>query len=780
MNSLVYSCNICPDKNYTKRDSYRKHMRTVHKENFAEKNLKCAQDDCQQSFFTITAYREHLTEVHSIEMVVNTIRFETENDFLNWQKDFMQKSNERYVKNTGDKDTADGTCSIYDCQRSGFERKKSTDVTNQAELLQGSPKLNGRCPSQMILTKRNGYVEVTHYTTHTHPEDVKHVKLSEKTCETIAGMMKAGFTYEYILKYYKAKPINHRDHFVEEKDLRRIADRYHLTNGWRQHFEDAKSVHLFVEQNPNIVLYYQPENKEIGQELILVLQSERQVKYVQEKREFRVICTDSTHNVGAKKKMATLMTVDEEEEGVVLAFCICESENVATMKIFYAAVRDKVGFKIKTDCFLSDDANAFFNAWCAEMIQDTLPQKRLCAWHVNKNWTTHLSQIPDVPVEPEKLNKLGKPITKRSHCKTLLFSLRSELDLNVFKTKMDEFGKLLEEDSAYEKFKDYFNHTYKKRVEQWAYAYLPLYGGYNTNMYLESWHSEFKRCYLDGVTQRRLDFVLDQLIKFDQDELEEEIRRNVFGRRRNKRSAKVLKCHKVAVEQTKQLKYSIKREISEHNVIQFFFENEKAQVVVTEIAADHNHKCIYTCPGCHTCIHRYICSCEERRVRRNYCHHLCAIGQDKKLLFGFNEQESNHQEEKMRENEKCGHADFPEDWGDCDNDYETDDAPEIEETVTQEWIEKLSTSCEPQLSTTPFETLNNLMKDFHAEVVHAASEQPERQKEFYDVLMENFKRFKQIKYSNINQIAEFEVEKGRKRAMEKQVRRSPKKKKRNS
>lgn len=212
----------------------------------------------------------------------------------------------------------------------------------------------------------------------------------------------------------------------------------------------------------------------------------------------------------------------------------------------------------------------------------------------------------------------------------MLFSLRSELDLNVFKTKMDEFDKLLEGDSAYDKFKDYFNHTYKKRVEQWAYAYLPLYGGYNTNMYLESWHSGFKRCYLNGVQQRRLDFVLNQLIKFDQDELEEKIRRNVFGRR-NKRSVKVLKCHKVAVEQTKQLKYSIKREISEHGVIQFFFENEKTQVVVTEITADHNHKCIYTCPGCHTCIHRYLCSCKERRVRRNYCHHLCAIGQDKNL-----------------------------------------------------------------------------------------------------------------------------------------------------
>ena len=84
--------------------------------------------------------------------------------------------------------------------------------------------------------------------------------------------------------------------------------------------------------------------------------------------------------------MATLMNVDEDEEGVALAFCICDSKSTSTMQKFFAAVRDEVGFKIKTDCFLTDDANAFFNAWCAEMTEttsDTQPQKRLCAWHVN-------------------------------------------------------------------------------------------------------------------------------------------------------------------------------------------------------------------------------------------------------------------------------------------------------------------------------------------------------------------------------------------------------------
>ena len=584
---MVYSCNYCVNVSYAKIDSYRNHMRKKHKENFAAPNVKCTQDDCSQSFFNISAYRNHLAKDHSIAMIVTTTRFLTEKLFLEWKKDYEQENSEKYVKNTGVKDLAAGKCETFYCYRSGFDRgRKPFAEKNRIELLQGSAKLNGRCPSQMIVVQKSDFWEVTHHSTRTHEKEVQHFKLSDKTCETIAAMIKCGFSHEHILKHYKTKPTNDRDHWVEEKDLRQIADRHGLTDSWRLHFEDAKSVHLFVERNPNIVLFYQPEVKEeneILEEFILVLQTERQVKYIQDRRQFRVICTDSTHNVGAKKKMATLMTVDEDEEGVVLATCICQYESTATMQIFFAAVRDKVGFKISTDSFVTNDANAFYNAWCAEMTTDTHPRKRLCAWHVNKNWTTHFSQVPDEPIQPLQMSKKGKPITKRQHCKTKLYALRTELDVEAFKTKMIEFLAILEGDSGYTTFKDYFKKYYENRAEQWAYAYLSLYGGYNTNMYLESWHAEFKKHYLNGIQQKRLDFVLEQLIIYDKNEQEEEERRAIFGRRRNKRSAKVLKCHKLAVKETRELKYQIIRSISTEGKAQFTFVNGKVQIVVTEV-----------------------------------------------------------------------------------------------------------------------------------------------------------------------------------------------------
>lgn len=168
------------------------------------------------------------------------------------------------------------------------------------------------------------------------------------------------------------------------------------------------------------------------------------------------------------------------------------------------------------------------------MTTDKQPQKRLCAWHVNKNWTTHLSSVSNEPVEPEELTKSGKVITKRNKCKSHLFAVRCELDKNTMAVKLKNFLELLEKDTDYQKFKAYFKGTYGNRIDQWANAYLPDNGGFNTNMYLESWHRIFKYEYLDGSPQKRLDFVLGKLIEFDKDQQEEELRKRVFKPKSNK------------------------------------------------------------------------------------------------------------------------------------------------------------------------------------------------------------------------------------------------------
>ena len=387
-----------------------------------------------------------------------------------------------------------------------------------------------------------------------------------------------------------------------------------------------------------------------------------------------------------------------------------------------------------------------------------------------------------MPVQPEMKTKSGKLITKRSRCKTQLYSLRTELDKEIFDEKMREFKKLLNGDKDYGKFGDYFAKTYENRFEQWAYAYLPASGVCNTNMYLEAWHKEFKHSYLDGVTQKRLDFVLHKLVEFDKDEQEEETRRKIFGRRRNKRSAKVLKCHKLAAEEKAQSKHKIKfvekDQLDGNEVARFIFENEKVPISVVQVSDDPTHKCIYTCSECKTCIHRFVCSCEERRVRRNYCVHLCAVGLDKKLQFNFDDQDELENNEATAFNigdQEC--IDSCEQFGNFDG-YETDDAPEIENIIEHSEQEEPFEQVSAVDKTISLEMLTNRWKNIHINLIHAITEQPSRTDELFGELIKFEKRLKLVISSNINEISEFETERVTKRVLEKQQRRSPKKKKR--
>ena len=351
--------------------------------------------------------------------------------------------------------------------------------------------------------------------------------------------------------------------------------------------------------------------------------------------------------------------------------------------------------------------------------------------------------------------------------------MRQELDPDVFETKMTNFLQFLESDSDHHKFKDYFKRTYVCRSSEWAYAHLPMYGGYNTNMYLESWHAEFKHNYLNGIPQRRLDFVLHQLKQFDKDEQEEEIRRSIFGRRRNKRSAKVLKCHKLADKEQKEHKYNIKCGPLEDGQPSFVFTNEKTPSVMTNVYIHVRNV---------TCIHRHLCSCEDRRIRRDYCVHLCAMGQHKRLLLDFDQRE-NQEAKQPEEAFDLGEMEFGFDVSDDLGGYQTDDAPEIEATLNEigHHSKLVKIACQPEQTThqpTSLEKASNLIKEIQVEVIHALKVQPDRSQEFLDQLKQFHKRFKMMKYSNINEISEFETEKSRKRTLEKQPRRSPRKSRR--
>lgn len=188
-------CEEC-NKDYYKEDSYRAHMRNVHDVSFAVKKISCSKDNCDEKFINTAQLRDHLTRLHNIEIFIVKEEFFTEEEFEEWKKDYQQETNERYVKNTGDKISEKRRYLVFDCNRSGFEKNKPLLDKNRADKVQRSRKLNAKCPAQMILTHKHDKLELTFYKTHTHDIEIKHVELAEKTCETVAGMLKAGFAEE--------------------------------------------------------------------------------------------------------------------------------------------------------------------------------------------------------------------------------------------------------------------------------------------------------------------------------------------------------------------------------------------------------------------------------------------------------------------------------------------------------------------------------------------------------------------------------------------------------
>ena len=627
-----------------------------------------------------------MKENHQLEIVVDIQNFSSVSEFISWKKEFEQDSNQRFVQLTGVKECGrvDEISRItFSCHCTGFEKKKGFDQLNKSRNVKGSWKMNGYCIAQMIFIKRLSDYEMIFYRTHNHEIRLRNCNLSEKTIATVAAMMKAQLKDDFILEHFQKKPNSQRDHFLTDADIRNIRTRYGFSNGGREHKDDSKNVHIFVHSHSDKVIYYRPKKVDDDgkkEPFMICIQTDRQREFLSKMDNLFVVCVDSTHDIGPKFKLATLMTVDQNMHGFPLAFCVCKSEDTVSMQIFFAAIREKIGRRLKAEYFVSDDANGFYNAWCAEMCTENDKQhKRLCAWHVNQCWIGNLNRFrdpldkkkkpddsatdqqvcsPDDPsiekkdstveqLEPtiqeqpfgqmelviqqpsvyqelvgkgtaNNKEKAIKQPTKREVCKNLLFKMRCALTVEEFDAKKNDFEKMLASDAIYQSFAKYFHKKYTLRYEQWADAYLPSFGPCNTNMYLESWHKTLKHKYLGGKKRRRLDFLLDKIVQYDKDQEKIAEHHKEFGFT-DKRTSLVLKYHKEAIANNDDGRYKINRNQNPDVIEQYVVEDGKEVFFVTTTDNDPNHwkDCPFSCEKCKTCFCLFECTCPEYRKKHN-------------------------------------------------------------------------------------------------------------------------------------------------------------------
>ncbi|KAF8789517.1 hypothetical protein HNY73_007450 [Argiope bruennichi] len=258
-----------------------------------------------------------------------------------------------------------------------------------------------------------------------------------------------------------------RLHLPTRQDLYNIENSYLLTS--KKHFDDAISVDIWAQNE--MLKKYGPD----------------------------CICVDGTH--GLSDYGFQLMIYGKDFH----VFFISDREDEEALSIFFKYIKNELG-PVTPAIFMSDMANAFYNAWSTIM---GLPKQHLyCTWYVDRAWRKNLSKINGKEKQVEVYKLLRTLLEERDENAVIAII---ETSLNDLSAEADTFA-----------FAEYFKTHYLNKLRQWAFCYM-LHCGLNTNMHLERMHKTIKYIYLNGKTVKRLDKALDALMRFLKDKIVERL-----------------------------------------------------------------------------------------------------------------------------------------------------------------------------------------------------------------------------------------------------------------
>ena len=353
------------------------------------------------------------------------------------------------------------------------------------------------------------------YTHYGHEIELQHVWLSKTKRQELAAKMQQGVPRERILNDIREGVTEDqflREHLVEKKDLFNIQRAFGLKD-YQRHQNDLDSVLAWITEwnrspdtDPILLQKFQGSCLHgydlLKEDIILVIQSPFQ-KSMLEKCGAGGVCCDSTHGTnGYDFVLTTLLVTDESGEGFPAAWCISNHEDFTTMCTFFREIKKSTG-TIKASWFMSDVAPQFYNAWVGVMDDCPRPKKLLCTWHVDRAVTKELrKKIGDLQTEVE-VYKMFRTVLEQT----------SEI---LFEESLRGFIRRLSLSSKTASFRKYFEQEWVSRKQEWAYCFR-VGLGINTNMFVEAFHKVFKYQYLKGKSNKRLDNLLLNLLKYVRD-----------------------------------------------------------------------------------------------------------------------------------------------------------------------------------------------------------------------------------------------------------------------
>ena len=297
--------------------------------------------------------------------------------------------------------------------------------------------------------------------------------------------------------------------------------------------------------------------------------------------------------------MVTVLVIDSHGEGLPVAWCLANRTDSTVLMEFLKPLKERAG-SIKTEVFMSDMAENFFNAWIG--IFGRCDTKHLfCVWHVDKAWRKGLNLHI----------KNNEDRIKVYHCLRVLLQ---ETDEASFQLKLQQtLSYLLAE---YPDFYKYFNETYVPIASKWAYCFR-VQAAVNTNMFVEAFHRKLKIVYLENKQNRRLDKLIFTLVKLSRDIIFEGLRKDEIGKQTHRKREISKRCSTAQKLKNEGVNPYLNGENSWS--VQSSTRGDVSYTVSLSVPSCY---CQLKCRTCAACVHMYTCTCVDYAVHYTVCKHV--------------------------------------------------------------------------------------------------------------------------------------------------------------
>ena len=507
-----------------------------------------------------------------------------------------------FVKQRADRRTKHYKTAWFYCNRTGEFASKGEGKRSMKS--QGSSKTG--CSYPAFITTRTdavtGEVTAEYCLQHVgHRKEIAFSRISNEMRSRIAGKLAQGVSMNSLMDHIRdthCGPLT-RDNLTTRADLRNIKRQYNI-DCKQKDSDDANSVLYWVEEmqgekyNPVICFKRQGEEyEEQGvdkNDFLFGLQTEFQ-KDMFRKYATKLVCVDTTHGTTAYDfQLITVLVIDDYDEGIPVGWLISNRESADVLRVFFRSIRNKCG-DIQTEIFMSDDAEAYHNAWVSVFARPD--KKLLCSWHVDRSWR-------------RKLNELIKDKEQVAEVYAALKSLQNEISETGFRRSLQQFIAWLR--GVSQAMASYIEREYASRPREWATCFR-IGTRTNTNMFIESFHRTLKEVYLERKQNRRVDHLLFTLRKIARDKAYEqwikaEKGKVTVGQRESS------KRHKQAESMASD---SVQRQDAEYWQVKSTADNSKVYHVRKTGTSDCN--CLLRCSLCSACVHVFECTCLDYAIR---------------------------------------------------------------------------------------------------------------------------------------------------------------------